>query len=105
MKKSSIIINNFSYELKNSLYKSIIYTKWDYILDKSVYEHSNQILNDTNRIIFLDIIKYFDDKSEYFFDVIDEITKIDFTDLTSHKYDEIEKIKKKKIIHIIDRYE
>ena len=62
-------------------------------------------LNDKNRIIFLDIIKYFDDKSEYFFNIIDEITKIDFTDLTSHKYDEIEKIKKKKIINIIDRYE
>ena len=62
-------------------------------------------LNDKNRIIFLDIIKYFDDKNEYFFNVINEITKIDFTDLTSHKYDEIEKIKKKKIIHIIDRYE
>ena len=39
------------------------------------------------------------------FNVIDEITKIDFTDLTSHKYHEIEKIKKKKIINIIDRYE
>ncbi len=62
-------------------------------------------LNDKNRIIFLDIIKYFDDKNEYFFNVINEITKIDFTDLTSHKYDEIEKIKKKKIINIIDRYE
>ena len=45
----SVIINNFSYELKNSLYRSIIYTKWDYILDKSVHEHSNQILNDANR--------------------------------------------------------
>ena len=62
-------------------------------------------LNDKNRIIFLDIIKYFDDKNEYFFNVINEITKIDFTDLTSHKYDEIEKIRKKKIINIIDRYE
>ena len=30
----SVVINNFSYELKNSLYRSIIYTKWDYILDK-----------------------------------------------------------------------
>ena len=38
-------------------------------------------------------------------DFFRKITKIDFTDLTSHKYDEIEKIKKKKIINIIDRYE
>jgi hypothetical protein len=34
-----------------------------------------------------------------------EIKKIDFTELTSCKHDEIEKIKKKKIIKIIKRYE
>ena len=65
----------------------------------------SSFLNDKKRVIFKDIIKYFDDKSKYCCNVIDEITKIDFTDLTSHKHDEIEKIKKKKIINIIERYE
>ncbi len=65
----------------------------------------SSFLNDKNRKIFLDIIHYFDEKSEYCCNVMKEIKKIDFTELTSCKHDEIEKIKKKKIINIIDRYE
>ena len=71
--------------------------------DKFIFFSS--FLNDKNRVIFLEIIKYFDDKKEYCCNIIDEITKTDFTDLTSLKYDEIETIKKRKIISIIKRYE
>tara|TARA_B100000674_G_scaffold354340_1_gene297266 strand:+ start:2125 stop:3135 length:1011 start_codon:yes stop_codon:yes gene_type:complete len=71
--------------------------------DKFIFFSS--FLNDKNRVIFLEIIKHFDDKKEYCCNIIDEITKTDFTDLTSLKYDEIETIKKRKIISIIKRYE
>ena len=61
-------------------------------------------LSNQNKIIFLDIIEYFNDKREYCSDIINEIGKIDFTDLVSHKHNEIEKIKKKKILKIIKNY-
>ena len=105
---------NFCLKLKNYMPKKFIdyleiwkqiqkFSKSSSIDDKFLFFSS--FLNDKNRIIFLDIIHYFDEKSEYCCNVMKEIKKIDFTELTSCKYDEIEKIKKKKIIKIIKRYE
>tara|TARA_B100000886_G_scaffold63965_1_gene39912 strand:+ start:660 stop:1670 length:1011 start_codon:yes stop_codon:yes gene_type:complete len=105
---------NFCLKLKNYMPKKFLdyleiwkqiqkFSKSSSIDDRFLFFSS--FLNDKNRIIFLDIIHYFDEKSEYCCNVMEEIKKIDFTELTSCKYDEIEKIKKKKIIKIIKRYE
>jgi tRNA nucleotidyltransferase/poly(A) polymerase len=65
----------------------------------------SSFLGNQNKIIFLEIIEYFNDKKEYCSDIINEIGEIDFSDLSACKHNEIEKIKKKKILKIIRNYE
>ncbi len=45
----SKVINNFSYKIRKIFFNSIIDSTWNFILKKEIEEHSNQILNESNR--------------------------------------------------------